>query len=660
MKKFLSSILAILMVCSAFIFGTVANAEETAISIPSFIAKDNNEGLYVHGASGEDTEAWQCWQEVLTEEGEQTDPFVKYFFLPSGAPDEQLDIYNNFDFDVVVNDTTIKSKSVGTVKYNAGESYNVKAVDEESAIAKLSIMKSSAESAIYVNNPDADGEGTDLYSYLCIDKSNSAKATGAIVDADGKVDNTGIKKIKGRGNTTWLKDKKPFNITYDSNVSVGGMGAGKKFSLLANYQDASLARNRILYDLSDAVGLPYASDSRFVDFYINGVYYGSYQFAQKIEVGSKDVVNDIDDGAYLSEDGTLAEDFPFLMEIDPSYDPEEDFHVSASSNDITIKAPELTPDMDFYSEVGDYVKDKFSKLASAITNTASEESLSKIMDIDSFTKLYLINELGKNWDSGVSSVYMVYKQDSEGNWKFFASPVWDYDNSLGNAVGVSGELKNCGVSDYEEYSGWWCKYKGKRASSKSSSNIMNKCANCSVIQKRAASIWFNEFIPALNTFNSTGVTDGEILSKDVYYSYLEDSAHMNYTSRWLLNTGSWIADHTNLQKAQYNFEENSYTVDKEPTYYDTETFKGEYDFTVDWMNSRAAWLSDQFRVLYVDGDVDGNGKVDINDATLVQRIALCMNSTESQKKLADINFDGKVNIMDVTVLQKRIAKADKV
>jgi hypothetical protein len=388
---------------------------------------------------------------------------------------------------------------------------------------------------------------------------------------------------------------------------------------------------------------------------MNGVYYGSYQCCQKIEVGSKDVVNDIDDSAYLNEDKTLAEDFPFLMEVDPSFDANSDYHVYASSTNITIKAPELTSDMDYYDDVKNYVKSKFTLLYKAITANATEEQLSQIMDIDSFTKIYLINELGKNWDSGVSSLYMVYKQDSDGNWKFFASPVWDYDNALGNAVGISGDLKNMGVSDYEEYSGWWCKYKGKRASSKTSSNIINKCANCTTIQNRAAKIWFEEFVPALNTFNSTNVSNGEIYSKDVYYNLLEGSADMNYTRGWLINTGSWIADHSKLSKAQYDYATNTYTVDSTATTYE-ETFKGEYDYTVDWLNSRAAWLSAQFRASYDPGDVDSNGVVDINDVTLIQRIALKYSCTDAQYKMSDINADGIVNIMDVTILQKKILK----
>ena len=81
------------------------------------------------------------------------------------------------------------------------------------------------------------------------------------------------------------------------------MEKNKKYSILANYQDDSLARNRILYDLSDAVGLPYASDSRFVDFYVNGFYRGSYQMCEKVEPGS--LVPEVDDEGYLNEDGTL-------------------------------------------------------------------------------------------------------------------------------------------------------------------------------------------------------------------------------------------------------------------------------------------------------------------------------------------------------------------
>ncbi|MBR1731423.1 MAG: CotH kinase family protein, partial [Ruminococcus sp.] len=471
---------------------------------------------------------------------------------------------------------------------------------------------------------------------------------------NGKIDNTAIKKIKGRGNTTWAKAKKPFNITYNSNVSISGMDKGKKFSLLANYQDASLARNRILYDLSDAVGMPYASDSRFVDFYMNGVYYGSYQCAQKIDVGKNSVVNDIPDDDYIAEDGSLAGNFSFCIEIDPSY-AEDDYHTSQNSNEITIKSPELTSDQQYYTEVKNKIKSKFANLFSRLgSTTPTYDSLSEVMDVDSFAKIFLINELGKNWDSGVSSFYMVYKQSPDGKWRFYASPVWDYDNSLGNCVGVSNELNSIGVSDYTEYTGWWCRYKGKRAKDTISTNIINKCANNSVITNRAARIWFDKFVPKLNIFAYTNTTSGEFYSASGYYELLKGTADMNYARGWRLNTGSWISDHSSLKKASYK--NGSYTVDSKGTAY-TADFEGEYNYMVDWLTSRAAWLSSEFSKSFtsVKGDANCDFKLNINDAAEIQ-LALAGNPSPNYNSAnADFDGDKKVTITDVTKIQLYLA-----
>ena len=56
------------------------------------------------------------------------------------------------------------------------------------------------------------------------------------------------------------------------------------------------------------------------------------------------------------------------------------------------------------------------------------------------------------------------------------------------------------------------------------------------------------------------------------------------------------------------------------------------------------------------GDVDGDGRVTIKDATLVQRYtAGIMELTDAQLEAADFNEDGAVNIEDVTALQKSVA-----
>lgn len=56
-------------------------------------------------------------------------------------------------------------------------------------------------------------------------------------------------------------------------------------------------------------------------------------------------------------------------------------------------------------------------------------------------------------------------------------------------------------------------------------------------------------------------------------------------------------------------------------------------------------------------DVNGDKKVNINDATFVQRaVAKTVQLTNEQEKLADVTMDGTVNINDVTMIQKYLAK----
>ena len=57
------------------------------------------------------------------------------------------------------------------------------------------------------------------------------------------------------------------------------------------------------------------------------------------------------------------------------------------------------------------------------------------------------------------------------------------------------------------------------------------------------------------------------------------------------------------------------------------------------------------------GDVDGNGKIEVFDATLIQRyLAKYQELTDEQKIFADTNFDGKIEVFDATIIQRLLAK----
>ena len=632
-----------------------AQTNDSSVSAPQFKTYD---ALYAHAVlNSEDTQAWQSWQSEHDEDFNEKNSDKKYFFLPSSADSEKVDIYNAYSSAITVNGVKIEPNRTASVPYKTNEEYSVRAGGKN---FKLVFMKSTAESAVYINNDNADGNGTELITYLNRDKSNSASATAAIIDADGTIETADVKKIKGRGNSTWGKAKKPYNSTFKDNVTIGSMDKCKKFSMLANYQDDSLSRNRFLYDLSDAVDMPYASDSRYVDFYSDGYYWGSYQMCQKIDTGKTNLLSNIDDKGYLNKDGSINENFQFVCEVDASAN-DDDYHFNSSSgNPITIKTPELAPGDTGYNEVKNYVKEKFDAFYNAIKSSSA--NLADYADVDSVTKIYLINELGKNWDSGVSSLYFTYKQDENGDWKFFGSPVWDYDNSLGNAKGVEWELGNIGVNDYEQYSGWWCKYKGKDKNSRNTNNVMNLISRNKAVLAAAPQVWFEDFVPAMQTFMSSGVSEGEIYSSDVYYSYIKGSAEMNYKSGWLLNTGSWIANHSKLNVATFDYSTGKYTVSNTVTKYSND-FDGMYNYCADWLTSRAAWLSSQMYDEYeptnprLENDLNNDGIVDVRDATALQLYIANSGTLDAEGvKMADNNKDGIIDVRDVTALQLIIAQ----
>lgn len=578
---------------SVFAYSQSDNTESTEETQPQqsgLISAFCSSSIFIHGVKSEqsDTEAWVGWKDHSG---------GKYFYMPSSVKiGDTLEIYNTFSEDAYIitgsQQTLLPGGEITAVDITS-DSAQIKAGGRTYS---CSFIFSSGEAAVFVNNTDRSLTGnTDMWSYLTSDKDNYVSATAAVTACDGSVILEDVKKMKGRGNTSWNNTGNPkfgWNLTFNSAISLAGMNKCKKFSLIPNFQDASLCRNRFLYDLGDETGIPYASDSRFMDFYVNGEYKGAYMMAEKIECGNNALMSDINEDDYLNYIAGTQDAFQFCIEVGGAGADDDEIGFNSNSNTVAVKYPGIGPDDENASEVSSFVKARFSELYSALRNSSTVENY---VDIDSMAKIYLINEFGKNWDGGSSSVYFVYKQDTDGTWKWFASPVWDYDNSLGNCNGVSGNLRNWGVTDYNLPSGWFISKKDK-------SNLYKIASNNAVIKEQIYRVWFEEFVPAINTFtDKTGVSEGELWSNDVYYSYLEDQAEMNYiVSPMIVNT-SWISDHSSLSvySANYTYDDSGFinsvsltgSTDKS---YDQYSFEGEYDYMLDWARTRAAWISNEY------------------------------------------------------------------
>ena len=107
-------------------------------------------------------------------------------------------------------------------------------------------------------------------------------------------------ELKGRGNTSWKFDKKSYQIKLDKKQNVLEMGKAKTWLLIANGGDASLMRNKLLYDMAIDNKMPYSINSEYVDLWVDGDYTGNYLLTEKVQVNE----NRVD---FSDEEGLLVE-----------------------------------------------------------------------------------------------------------------------------------------------------------------------------------------------------------------------------------------------------------------------------------------------------------------------------------------------------------------
>ncbi len=220
---------------------------------------------------------------------------LPYFFLPSGTDLSAL----VFSFDDTVSDVTICPGPGGTPQPLAdGSAVDLTVVPDgftacDALFLTFSFMQDGSQNsytvglmcsanlhAVFFTSDDPDEKGR---LYIDGSEDHSAKANGTFDLYDSALSRlySGAKtQIKGRGNTTWIPDKKPYQIKLDKKADlldpVGGSQKAKKWILLANYYDPTLLHNAVAFDLAYTSGLTATPQGYFVDFYYDGEYRGNY------------------------------------------------------------------------------------------------------------------------------------------------------------------------------------------------------------------------------------------------------------------------------------------------------------------------------------------------------------------------------------------------
>lgn len=263
--------------------------------------------------------------------------------------------------------------------------------------------------------------------------------------------------IRLRGNYSFYPDKKSFHIKLNEGVSLLGMDKSKTWLLIASYEDNSMIRSAMTLDLAAAAGMPYTSDYRFADVYVNHLYYGTYMACEKVRLDKSSVnISDLEKETEKLNDRALdsyktageskyrkntmkyykipnnPSDISggYLLEVQ-SYDrygEENCGFVTSYGTAILFKSPECAS-----KEQVSYMKTLTESFERAISakdgmDPVTGKHFFEIADRDSLVGKYIIEEISKNVDANRRSFYL-YKDKDEVSEKLFFGPVWDYDSA---------------------------------------------------------------------------------------------------------------------------------------------------------------------------------------------------------------------------------------
>ncbi|MFP5470158.1 MAG: CotH kinase family protein [Bacteroidia bacterium] len=323
-------------------------------------------------------------------------------------------------------------------------------------------------------------------------------------------------KIKIRGKTSQSFPKKQFTLEFEApNKFI----SNKTDAVLnGTFSDRSLIRNAFAYQLSSKIGLR-APKTSFYNVSINNVYEGIYALMDK---------------------PTPSEKFN-LIKIDDK--------VTFGTKNESIKEEGMKQiHYEVLSLNDDYSADK--RIIDDMEHLCSTNKIDSIIDVSSFAKYFIINELTKNIDAYRKSIYLTHDLE---NKKLIAGPVWDYDLSLGLPNFNDGFNPEGFVYDYEPMKPWMAFW-------------WNELMNNPIFKK--------ELVYEYRQLRKKELSNQEILSfVDSLYTLVQKDAELNF-KRWDV-----------LE-----------TKDFWPNYYTPNFYKNEIEYIKEWLLKRLDWLDKQWLI----------------------------------------------------------------
>lgn len=340
---------------------------------------------------------------------------------------------------------------------------------------ELEIVSAGNQAAIFVQLEDR-------LDKVHEDKSLELSGESCIVDADGVIDSYGeITSFRGRGNLSWTFEKKSYQLRFEERTQVLGMTGARQWILLPNYLDRTHLKNEMVKEMAQQISLNYTPESQYLNLYINGEYRGLYQISEKVEIDrARILIDDLEkyteeynetvaleqsQRVFYGKEGEAGSYKAYEIEQNPAditggylleaefldrYLSEPSGFVSDRGQCVVIQSPKYAS-----VEQVNYIRQLYQDFEDAVYapdgyHPITGRHYTEYIDLDSFVKKYLAEEVSKNPDAGKTSQFF-YKPADQSSTKLFAGPIWDYDYAFGG-------FRSYNVQSLIHASGLWAAY----------------------------------------------------------------------------------------------------------------------------------------------------------------------------------------------------------
>lgn len=231
----------------------------------------------------------------------------------------------------------------------------------------------------------------------------------------------------------------------NNNVSILGMPEENDWILLSHYNDKTLMRNAISFDLFREMG-HYSVRNRLVDVVINDEYQGIYLLCEKVKRDK----NRVDIAKLKPEDNQgddLTGGYIFKVDYNQGFDGWQSNYSPIDHPNYTTRFVFYYPDYDdIMGSQREYLKSHVEEFQFVMNQSDFASKYNSYINDSSFIDYFLLNELARNVDGYKKSRYFHKDKDSKGGL-IEAGPVWDFDWAWKN-------INDCYIFEQTDGSGW--------------------------------------------------------------------------------------------------------------------------------------------------------------------------------------------------------------